>query len=83
MPTNQLVDLENRQDKLLIKLDILYERIKKISSLCVLNPYVKQELTTNVVDTVSLATSTIIFFILLQLYKNIGICNKLIIIKNL
>lgn len=50
MPANQLLDLENRQDKLLIKLDILYERIKKISSLCILNPHIKQELTTNVTE---------------------------------
>lgn len=34
MPNNQLLDLEERQDKLLQKLDILYERIKTISSLC-------------------------------------------------
>ncbi|CAH2086509.1 unnamed protein product [Euphydryas editha] len=34
MPNNQLLDLEERQDKLLHKLDILYERIKAISSLC-------------------------------------------------
>lgn len=38
MPTNQLIDLEDRQDKLLLKLDILYERIKNISDLCKIKP---------------------------------------------
>lgn len=53
MPANQLVDLENRQDKLLKQLDILYERIQKISSLCVSNPSVKQETKINAIDIVS------------------------------
>ncbi|XP_026495104.1 uncharacterized protein LOC113399978 isoform X1 [Vanessa tameamea] len=34
MPNTHLLDLEERQDKLLHKLDILYERIKTISSFC-------------------------------------------------
>ncbi|OWR49480.1 putative aminoacyl tRNA synthase complex-interacting multifunctional protein 2 isoform 2 [Danaus plexippus plexippus] len=34
MSNNGLVELENRQEKLLTKLDDLYERIKTISSLC-------------------------------------------------
>ncbi|CAH0720800.1 unnamed protein product, partial [Brenthis ino] len=37
MPNNQNFDLEHRQDKLLQKLDVLYDRIKKISVLCLLN----------------------------------------------
>ncbi|XP_050345727.1 aminoacyl tRNA synthase complex-interacting multifunctional protein 2-like isoform X2 [Nymphalis io] len=36
MPNTHLLDLEERQDKLLQKLDILYERIKTISSFCTL-----------------------------------------------
>ncbi|XP_023947239.2 uncharacterized protein LOC112052405 isoform X2 [Bicyclus anynana] len=38
MPKSQLLELEDRQDKLLVKLDILYERIKSISHLCKINP---------------------------------------------
>ncbi|CAH2259240.1 uncharacterized protein LOC120624704 isoform X2 [Pararge aegeria] len=37
MPNSQLSELEDRQDKLLAKLDILYERIKNISHLCKIN----------------------------------------------
>lgn len=55
MPNNQLFDLEHRQDKLLQKLDVLYDRIKKISLLCLLNDQsTKHEIRQkNVVDTVS------------------------------
>ncbi|CAH2990729.1 unnamed protein product [Chilo suppressalis] len=38
VPSGKMAELEQRQDQLLKKLDILYDRIKSISSICTPNP---------------------------------------------
>ncbi|XP_034840246.1 aminoacyl tRNA synthase complex-interacting multifunctional protein 2 isoform X2 [Maniola hyperantus] len=50
MPNTQLIELEGRQDKLLEKLDNLYERIKSISSLCNINIEEKTEKVINIIS---------------------------------
>ncbi|XP_045785194.1 uncharacterized protein LOC123880871 isoform X2 [Maniola jurtina] len=78
MPNTQLIELEGRQDKLLEKLDNLYERIKNISSLCNFNIEEKTKKDINIIcpeEIVVVLNSNILPWFLNKFLKEVPFLN--------